>query len=172
MARKAATRSADSALRGLRWFKQFQRLPGGGEERLPSREVSRILGHECGPSPYRFQRDQKVAKVADEIHLPQGTPRASQKNASINPRRAGWRGEMTEGHMGPAQFIQSPLLPMVVSPGVEFSGHNCGQDRSLEDASVLAQPQVFLSPAEANVNASIEQEGTRRQRSHLFFVGA
>ncbi len=47
---------------------------------------------------------------------------------------------MTEGHVGPTQIVQSPLLPMVVSPRVEFSGHNCGQYGALEDLSVLAQP--------------------------------
>ena len=63
---------------------------------------------------------------------------------------------MAEGHMRSAQVIQNALLPMVVSPRVELSGHNCGQYGALEDAGILAQPHIVLSPAEADVNASIE----------------
>jgi len=79
---------------------------------------------------------------------------------------------VTEGHMRPAQFIQNSLFRMVVGTGIEFGGHNGRQDGALEDPSVLAQPQIALSPAEADVNASIEQEGTSQAASArwLFFL--
>ena len=54
----ASTRCPDSALRSLRWLKQLQSLPGRGKERFPAREISGILGDECGPSLRSFQRDQ------------------------------------------------------------------------------------------------------------------
>ena len=63
---------------------------------------------------------------------------------------------MTECSVRLAKFIQNSLFPMVVGTRVEFSGHNCGQDGALEDPSVLAQPEVVLSPAEPDVNAGIE----------------
>jgi hypothetical protein len=62
-----------------------------------------------------------------------------------------------------AKFIEGALLPMVVRTGVEFGGHNCGQDSSLKDSSIIAQPEVVFSPAEPDVNASVEQKRTRRQ---------
>jgi hypothetical protein len=162
MARNESTRSAGSALRTLRRLKQFQSLPGGGEERFPAREISGILSYECGPCAYRFQRNQQVAKVADEIHLPVGTPRAAQQNAGINPCRRGRRREVTEGPVRLAKFIQNSLFPMVVGTGIEFGGHNGRQDGALEDSSILAQPEVVLSPAEPDVNASIEQKRSGR----------
>jgi hypothetical protein len=39
------------------------------------------------------------------------------------------------------------LLSIVVSTGVEFGGYNCGQDSALKDPSIIAQPEVVLSPA-------------------------
>jgi hypothetical protein len=33
-------------------------LPGRGKEGFPAREISAILGHECGSGPCSFQRDQ------------------------------------------------------------------------------------------------------------------
>ena len=134
----ASTRCPDSALRSLRWLKQLQSLPGRGKERFPSREISDILGHECSPSLRSFQRDQQIAKVAHEIHLPVGTPGAAQQNAGINPCSR-WRGrEVTKGSVSLAKFIQNSLFPMVVGTGIEFGGHNGRQDGALEDSSILA----------------------------------
>jgi hypothetical protein len=76
--------------------------------------------------------------VADEIHLPVGTPRAAQQNAGINPYRRGRRREVTEGSVRLAKFIQNSLFPMVVGTGIEFSSHNGRQDGALEDSSILA----------------------------------
>src|SRR2546429_303908 len=126
----------------------------------------------------RVELAKNLADVADvrvETELKigrEGTPRAAQQNAGINPCRRGRRREVTEGHMRPAQFIQNSLFPMVVGTGIEFGGHNGRQDGALEDPSVLAQPQIALSPAEADVNASIEQEGTSQAASArwLFFL--
>jgi len=100
--------------------------------------------------------------VADEIRLPEGTPRPAQKNAGINPCRGGRRREVTEGLVRLAKFIQNSLFPMVVGTGIEFGGHNGRQDGALEDSSILAKPEVVLSPAEPDVNASIEQKRSGR----------
>ncbi len=58
------------------------------------------------------------------------------------------------------------LPPMVAGTGVEFGGDDRGQDGSLEDPGVLAQPEKALSPAEADVNASIEHQRARWQRNN------
>src|SRR5580704_14219409 len=100
--------------------------------------------------------------MADEIHLPVGTPSAEQQNAGINPCRRWRRREVTEGSVRLAKFIQNSFFPMVVGTGVKFRGDNCGQDGALEDSSILAQPEVVLSPAEPDVNASIEQKRSGR----------
>src|SRR5258708_2158437 len=119
-------------------LKYFQSLPGRSKERFPTREISGILGHECGPSLGSFQRDQQIAKVADEIHLPVGTPRAAQQNAGIDPCRGGRRREVTEGSVRLAKFIQNSLFPMVVGTGIEFGGPNGRQDGALDEPSILA----------------------------------
>jgi len=64
------------------------------------------------------------------------------------------------------------LPPMVPGTGVEFGGDDRGQDGTLEDPGVLAQPEKALSPAGADVNAGIEHQRARWQRNHLFFVRA
>src|SRR5438046_5498291 len=76
------------------------------------------------------------------------------------------------GPHAPGTVHPNSLFPMVVGTGIEFGGHNGRQDGALEDPSVLAQPQIALSPAEADVNASIEQEGTSQAASArwLFFL--
>src|SRR6266566_1300402 len=61
------------------------------------------------------------------------------------------------------------LPPMVAGTGAEFGGDDRGQDGSLEDPGVLAQPEKALSPAEADVNASIEHQrlGNNSEQDHL-----
>lgn len=69
---------------------------------------------------------------------------------------------MTKGSVRPAKFVQNSLLP-IVGTGVEFGGHDCGQDGALEDPSILAEPQAVFSTVEPDVNAGIEQRGLGRQ---------
>src|SRR5580704_7082649 len=100
--------------------------------------------------------------MADEIHLPVGTPSAEQQNAGINPCRRGRRREVTEGSVRLAKFIQNSLFPMVVGTGIKLRGDHGGQDGALEDPSILPQPQIVFFPAKPDVNASIEQKRSAR----------
>ena len=38
----------------------------------------------------------------------------------------------------------------------KFGGHNCGQDSTLQEPSIIAQPEDGLSPTEPDINASVE----------------
>jgi len=76
--------------------------------------------------------------VADEIHLPVGTPRTAQQNAGINPCSRGRDEKWTEGSVRLGKVHPERASPMVVGTGIEFSGHNGRQDGALEDSSILA----------------------------------
>ena len=70
---------------------------------------------------------------------------------------------MAQGAVCLANFIQGPLLTMVVGTGVEFRSYDCRQDCALEDSGLLPEPKIVLTSAESDVNAGIEQKWTRRQ---------
>jgi hypothetical protein len=55
-----------------------------------------------------------------------------------------------------ARFIQGLLFLLAAGTGIEFGGHDSGQNSELEDPSVFAQPQIFFSSTEPDVNTRIE----------------
>ena len=79
---------------------------------------------------------------------------------------------MAQGAVCLANFIQGPLLTMVVGTGVEFCGYNGRQDCALEDPGVFPEPKIVLAPAKSDVNAGIEQKWTGRVKSSLLRWGA
>jgi hypothetical protein len=94
--------------------------------------------------------------MADKIHLPESASGAAEQNAGVNPSRARGRREMAQGTVGLTKFIQRSLLLLAMGTSVEFGGHHSGQNSTLEDPSIFAEPKVFFSSAEPDVNARIE----------------
>lgn len=96
--------------------------------------------------------------MPDKVHLPERASGAAQQNAGVNPRGARRRSEVAQGIVGPTKFIQGSLFSLAARTGVEFGGHHCGQDRTAENLSIFAQPEVVFFPAQPDVNAGVEQE--------------
>jgi hypothetical protein len=63
---------------------------------------------------------------------------------------------MAQSTVSLTKFIQGSLFFLTVGTGVELGGHHRGQNSALEDSSIFAQPEVFLSSAKPDVNARIE----------------
>jgi len=94
--------------------------------------------------------------MADKIHLPESASGTAEQNAGVDPGGARGRRKLAQGTVGLTKFIQGLLFLLAAGTGIEFGGHDSGQNSALEDPSVFAQPQIFFSSTEPDVNARIE----------------
>ena len=94
--------------------------------------------------------------MADKIHLPESASGAAEQNAGVDPGGARWRRKLAQGAVGLTEFIQGLFFLLAAGTGIKFGGHDSGQNSALEDSSVFAQPQIFFSSTETDVNTRIE----------------
>jgi len=148
--------------------KYLQPPSRGRKQQLPARKVSNILRHQRCPGPHRFQCNKQIAKMMHQADLPKSASRATQQDAGLNPGRRGRRGEVAEGVVRPAEFVETSFFTGIMGACVEFRGYDRCQNGALEDSGILTEPKIILSTVESNVNAGIEEKGTGRERNHCF----
>src|SRR5579864_1806380 len=167
-----ARRRFSARRRWLGWSEQLQRHSRGRDQRLPAREIRNILGHERRPRVRRFQSDQCVSEVMYEPDLAEERSGAAHQNSCLNPCLRGRQQEVTEVAVPRAQSIQSAFVSGSAGSGVKLGSDNRGQNRTLEEPRILAQPFVFFSADEADVDRGIEENRAGGKRGHFFKVGA